>query len=127
MPTILDLCEIGAASGIDGMSLVPVLSGGEAGKLAALSERLDFGSEKKRYTHIQDENENFMLRSGDYKYVIHRSKDKSVQMLFDIQKDPREYINLYGLPEYGHIAEQLRGVLRMRLAESGYNFVPLTK
>ena len=123
MPTILDMCGIGPAADIDGQSLAPVMKGGGLLKTTAISERLDFGSEKKRFSHVCDENENFMLRGERYKYVIHRNKNEDCQMLFDLDNDPREYVDLYGLPEYREIADEMRETLRILLAESNYKFI----
>ena len=54
----------------------------------------------------------YMLRRGDYKYVAHPNGEGE---LYDLQKDPGETANLFGLPDYGGIGdimEDLRGKLK---------------
>jgi len=121
MPTILELCGLEIPADIDGVSLVPILNGGEISKTVALCERLEFEpGEAKRYPHSGDKNEHFMLRDECYKYVIHRYPGHDTRLLYDLEKDPREYENLCGLPEYEKIVAQMHEKLRLRLAETGY-------
>ena len=120
MPTILELCGFKSPANIDGVSAAPVFSGGESKKNTALCERLRFGSGDKRAAHTSDENYNFMLRTGRYKYVIHHNNGNTAQLLFDLESDPGEYTNLIGLHEHKETEREMRSLLRVRLAESGY-------
>jgi arylsulfatase A-like enzyme len=121
MPTILDLCGIKTQTleNIDGVSLVPVLSGGESSKDTALCERLGFGPGNKRYPHTNDKNYNFMLRGGRFKYVVHHNEREHIELLFDLENDPNEYENLICQTEYKGTAGAMREKLRLHLQNSG--------
>jgi len=81
MPTMLDLS--GASENIDkpldGVSLVPVLKGGEL-----VSDRSLFWATKGRWA----------VRSGDWKLLVGQSPIQKVAHLFNLKSDPGEQTNL---------------------------------
>jgi len=120
MPTVLELCGVDKPGNIDGTSLVPVLLGGASDKAEAVCERLRFGPGNVRYPHIKDDNYDFMLRAGQYKYVIHHNGNEDIRLLLDLENDPKEYNNLYSREGYKEITAEMHELLRKRLAGSGY-------
>ena len=121
MPTLLELCGIVPPDGIDGESLVPVLSGQEAEKQVAVCERLRPAPGNRRIRRTGDSDFNFMFRQGRYKYVLHHEKDRQARLLFDLEADPAEDHNLIGEPDAAALASDLHRALQQRLAQSGYH------
>jgi len=120
MPTVLDVCGLQTPGDIDGASLANVLSGGESTKDTALSERLHHTPGNTRHRRESDSNYNFMLRAGAYKYVVHRNGSEDLRLLFDLERDPNEYVNLCVRGGHEDKAAEMHALLRQRLSESGY-------
>ncbi|MCL2832270.1 MAG: sulfatase-like hydrolase/transferase [Treponema sp.] len=120
MPTILELCGQKIPAGIDGESLVPALEGSRLKKDTAICERLNFDADHKRRPHTNDKNHNFMLRAGDLKYIIHFNEREDIRILYDLKKDPNEYVNVYADPRYSSEAAGIHEMLVKRLAKSGF-------
>jgi choline-sulfatase len=123
MPTILQICGFEAPNEIDGVSLIPTLTGGVSTKDVALCERLFWTPGHKRIPQTRNERELFMVRHEQYKYVFHRDRDRFGQLLFDLQNDPHEYTNLHGTSGFEEVSAAMHERLRARLAETGYELV----
>ena len=97
-PTVLDLLHIAPSEGVEGQSLVPLMTGDtDALELPAYSEAVyplyHFGWSDLR-----------SLRMGNYKYI-----DAPRPELYDISADPREVDNILG--EHPDIAQELQALL----------------
>ncbi|MEM1295012.1 MAG: sulfatase [Verrucomicrobiota bacterium] len=107
-PTITELAGLPAEPGAQGMSLVPLLKDPSA-------ERPE-----KPDALIQIPAGNG-LRRGKWAYMWYPAKKKSpaAAMLFDMEKDPGQFTNLAGLPEYEKTAKKLHSRLMKRVGSSG--------
>ena len=56
-----------------------------------------------------------MVRQGNYKYCPH--SDEQAAMLFDLEQDPTESVNLAGDQRYADVQRTLAGVLAQRIAK----------
>ncbi|MFC1737128.1 sulfatase-like hydrolase/transferase [Candidatus Hydrogenedentota bacterium] len=96
MPTLLELAGAPVPPGVQGKSLVPVLSGGaEEVNDAVYSE---IGPDENRKVN--------MVRMGDYKYVYY-TKD-ATEELFDLENDPHEFTNLARKKEHKDALDKMR-------------------
>lgn len=55
------------------------------------------------------------IRHGQYKYCPHI--DEQAAMLFDLEQDPTESVNLAGDPRYAEVKQNLSGMLAQRVAK----------
>lgn len=83
VPTVLDLLDAPAAAGVDGTSLVPLMTG------AVKDTKLEAYSESLHPRHHFGWSGLHALRSGRYKYI-----EAPRPELYDIEKDPGETDNL---------------------------------
>ena len=120
MPTILELCGAACPAGLDGESLVTALLGKDAQKQLAICERLVPAPGNRRIRRDHDRWSSFMLRYGNYKYVIHHKKEMKARLMYDLENDPHEYRNLIGQPESMAVETSLQEILQQRLATCGY-------
>jgi len=94
-------CELGGGEvpeGIEGHSLVPLLEGKPdpyADDRVAICESHGQGVQAAC----------FAIRRGDFKYIY---VNREAPQLYDISKDPGEWNNLAGRPEYAEIERELR-------------------
>ena len=89
-PTILDLLSIPIPEELDGLSVVPLLSGGESAPRTAVAENMLFAEECTA------------IRTPGYKYIRWQDGREEV---YDLRTDPQERINLVALSE---VLEPLR-------------------
>lgn|GEM_PF-5906707 len=63
----------------------------------------------------------FGLRKGKWAYMWYpkRKKDPEAAMLFDMEKDPKQFINLTNDPEHAGIVGKLHERLQVRIAMAG--------
>jgi N-acetylglucosamine-6-sulfatase len=102
-PTLLDIAGAEIPSQMDGLSLVPVFQNPDA------HLRDSFLLEFWRY-YPENTPSYVGLRTDRYKYIeFERGRQP---WLFDVQKDPKELNNLYGLPEAETILPQLKALLK---------------
>ena len=99
MPTVLDLLGLHAPEGIEGRSVVPLMTGsvrelGLAAYAEAVYPRYHFGWSELR-----------SLTSGRFKFI-----DAPRPELYDLEADPRETHNLYG--ERQALADRMAAVLQ---------------
>jgi len=101
-PTILDMAGIAVPSGMDGMSIAPILKNPDASwRKAWLYEYF------KDYPYQVPEM--FAVRTDRHKYIEYQGRKKAE--LFDIAKDPREMQNLMNTPEGERIQPGLKKML----------------
>jgi len=108
MPTVLDLLGAPAASGISGVSLVPLLAGTKT-ELA-----LDAYSEAMYPLHHYGWSDLHALRSGRYKVI-----DAPRPELYDVERDPNETTNLFA--ERQPLGERM--IAGLRTLEGGFRKV----
>jgi arylsulfatase A-like enzyme len=120
-PTLIDLCGISDSTmrnqnghPLDGHSLRPFLAnpanGSWDGPEVALS-CIDAGIPIVRNEPGQIEDQQFTVRSRDWRYVLTRT---GAQELYDHRSDPHEWHNLAGDPGFNEIKEELKTeLLRM--------------
>lgn len=95
-PTLSDLCNLPAPTGIDGMDLVPVIKGESEGVRNAL------------YTAYR--NTARAVRTKEWKIIYY--PQRNFTQLFNLEKDPLEINNLATLPEYQAKKEELMSLLK---------------
>lgn len=119
MPTILDMCGVAHPPGLQGRSLLPLLTGKSAqGRDYVFSEYL-FGWEEA------------MIRTAEWKFIytkgqIERTdgyetawpKPGKIKRLYQVNRDPDELTNLAGRPEYQPILRELQQKLHERLVST---------
>jgi choline-sulfatase len=88
---------------VDGQSLRPLLSGRPEGSELDRSVFCAIGMGWP------------MVRRGAYKYFVHPQQRSPV--LFDLERDPGERVNLAGDPRYGRIEQELADGLTQRMAK----------
>jgi arylsulfatase A-like enzyme len=97
MPTLCDYAGAGIPSGTKGISLRPILEG--------------TGAANREYVAAEvSSNLGQMIRSARFKYVAY--KDDGSEMLFDMQADPGETINLARDPTHEAVLDQHRAMLQ---------------
>jgi len=109
-PTLTELCGLPRRAGLDGRSLVPLLGNPEA-----------------QWDHpaitTYDYNE-FSIRSDQWHY-IHYIDDS--EELYDLDRDPEEWTNLAGHPDYRAVRERLAAMMPRNpapVAETSYKLAP---
>lgn len=106
-PTILDLAGIPVPEEMDGLSLVPVLTGAEQ------DLRDDFFMEHAEVIHpFRPIPDSRGVRTRDWKYIHYINADPEVEELYHLSTDPDELNNLIHQPEYAEQAEKIRQLYR---------------
>jgi len=100
LPTILDVAGAKKQDRlpIDGESLMGLIEGSDKTERIVFSEMHSEGV----YSTC------FMVRKGKYKYIYIHGHDSQ---LFDLQKDPGEWHNLAGDPEYNDLQHRLKALV----------------
>jgi choline-sulfatase len=105
MPTLLELCTLAPPKEIEGHSLLGMMRGSAEAPHEALSEvRWHAGQDMRA------------LRTDKWKYIESRLPEKSVDLLFDIDADPREQHDL--LAEDAARTQGLRDLTGRRLVRA---------
>ena len=104
-PSLCDLSGVPAPSGLDGLSLAPVLAGTEKSRRAALCYA---------YRHFAR-----ALRTDRWRLMLHNSEGKRVTQLFDVTGDPWETKNLADDPAQAERVKEMTAQLQKLLAEAG--------
>lgn len=107
MPTLLDFAGVRAPHGVQGMSMAPILRGdGGAGREYALTEFTcyDWGLNVKTIT------------GRHYKLTYYAGE--TFGELYDRDRDPQEFTNLWDDPDYADVKEQLLRRLLDRVIET---------
>jgi arylsulfatase A-like enzyme/tetratricopeptide (TPR) repeat protein len=105
LPTVLDLLGVPAATGISGVSLVPLMTG------AKTELGLDVYSEAMYPLHHYGWSDLHALRSGRYKVI-----DAPRPELYDVDRDPKETTNLFA--DRRALGDRMIG--QLRTIESGF-------
>ncbi|MFT6864239.1 MAG: iduronate 2-sulfatase [Akkermansiaceae bacterium] len=107
-PTLVELAGLPAEPGAQGLSLVSLIKD-------PASERLS-----KTSSLIQVSN-GFGLRCGKWAYMWYPAKKKNPEaaMLYDMDVDPKQFVNLASNPEYASAQKQLHGQLMSRIEGAG--------
>lgn len=102
-PTFLDAAGLlDGSSGLDGASLGPTLSDPDA---TGPADRLVFSAISMGWP---------MVRRGPHKYI--RSRGWGAEVLFDVERDPDEVVNLTSLPEAAPVVAELSRAVDSQLA-----------
>ncbi len=117
VPTLLDYAELPCPDGLEGISLMPQITGVKphSGRTAAVAEWYD---EFRDYTVPGR-----MICDEDYKYICYLEPDS--EELYDMRNDRYEKTNLAGKPEYSPILEKYRSLLKHHLEKSDDPFFTL--
>lgn len=107
-PTFLDIAGVDVPEQMHGMSLLPLLEGEEESekdwRTSLYYHFYEFPGEHMVKRH-------YGVRTDRYK-LIHFYNDENFWELYDLQADPHEMRNVYGLPGYEDITETLREELK---------------
>ena len=110
-PTILDLAGVPVPDGCEGISLLPVLSGRDAGLRDCV-----FSAFQRSQDLDPDDSTQRMVRRGSLKLIETRMGDRTHRQLFDLADDPWETRNLADDPAYsGPLADLQRLLVRERV------------
>ncbi|MEN6301917.1 MAG: sulfatase/phosphatase domain-containing protein, partial [Armatimonadia bacterium] len=114
MPTVLELCGVGAPAGVQGQSLVPLLRDETAGgkDCVLLQERhapdlLARGLEPESVWQVA-------VRTKGWKLIHYVGAPYGE--LYDLRSDPGEFVNLWGEASYLGRRRELQALLAERLA-----------
>lgn len=106
VPTILELAGADVPEGLDGISLMPYLTGAQSESMRKYALTTYNGQQFGLYTHR-------MIRNEKYKFVWNLS---DVDELYDMENDPCELENLALREEYTDVLKQLRLDMYQELA-----------
>jgi len=111
LPTICDLAGVKPPAGLQGRSLLPLLSDKqdlEEWRKYVVTE-ISFGSWTDQY-HLDTFPRARMVRTDDYKYIVY-DKGNLKEQLIDMKNDPGEMHNLAIDPEYREVLDLHRAYL----------------
>lgn len=110
-PTFMDLAGLEVPEDMQGQSIIPLLKGEADGawRTALYYHYYEYPNEHGVKKH-------FGVRTDRYK-LIHFYEDIDTWELYDLQNDPNEMQNLYGLPEYEAVTTDLKNQLDVLQAE----------
>lgn len=119
-PTFLELTKTPAATMLDGVSFLPLLTGGT-------DERSrDFLYEYYWEPAFPHTPSTFALRTDQYKFIWYHGV-WDLNELYDLKADPMEQHNLIELPQYRSIVEEMRTRLFDRMEAAGAMQIPLRR
>lgn len=98
-PTLCDLAGLPKSAHLEGSSLVPLI------------HNPDRPWKKAAFTHYRD---GISMRTNRYRYTEWRDDEGNLyaRMLYDLQEDPEENMNIAGLPENTERVEKLHAMLK---------------
>lgn len=111
-PTVLDLAGIEPPRWMHGRSLKPLLTGQK------IEWRTDWLYEYFEFPGPHSVKKNRGVRTERYK-LIHYYEAPEEFELYDLETDPHERHNLYGLPEHAELTQRLKGRLAALRNETG--------
>ena len=106
-PTITELAGLPSEPGAQGLSLVTLLKD-------------PFSGRPEKTSALIQVNNGFGLRSGKWAYMWYpaKKKDPEAAMLYDMEKDPKQFTNLVKDPKYADRVEKLHRLLMSRIARA---------
>ena len=111
LPTLCDYLGLGAAGDFSGKSLMPLLDGLEAGRTGPVFIQYDGnGSSSNSSRAVVDRH---------YKLIVDFFKDELFIELYHLESDEQEMVNLAFEDEHRGTVEQLLGLLRRHMEETG--------
>lgn len=119
-PTLLELTDTETDLDMDGLSFLPVLSGGE---LAGDREFLYEYYWEAAFPHTPT---TFSLRGDRYKYIWYHGV-WDLNELYDLQADPQERYNLIEVPEYQDLRSEMRNRLFDKLEAMDAMQIPIRR
>ncbi|HOP12208.1 MAG TPA: sulfatase [Oscillospiraceae bacterium] len=119
LPTLLDFCDIPIPESAEGVSFADYIKGGKAPNIeAAVIESIQpFGE----WPRAKNGTEYRGIRTKRYTYVRDLN---GPWLLYDNEKDPYQFENLIGKPEYAPTEAHLDELLQKMLKDRGDEFLP---
>lgn len=113
-PTLAEACSLALPEGLEGLSLLPLLSNPtRPWKRAAFSQ---YARDKKKNRHTgHGDIMGYALRTERYRYVewrVWKSGDIVAKELYDHHRDPHEMKNLGSLPQHREVTDELGRLLK---------------
>ena len=112
-PTLLDMAGADIPGEMQGTSFAPLLKGEDSGEWRDAVYYHYY--EYPKWHQVQP---HYGIRTDRYK-LIHFYFDVDVWELYDLQEDPNEMTNLYGLPEHEALVAELKERLKLLQKEYG--------
>jgi arylsulfatase A-like enzyme len=103
MPTILELIGVAVPAGVQGRSLAKLVT----------TDSTDTGQE---YAYIEHAGSDLTLRSLKHRFTVYPGHDYGE--LYDVTKDPHEFVNLWDDTRYADLKAELTQKLLARLVET---------
>ena len=136
-PTLFDMLSREQLSGISGRSLLPYINGEKRPEEAfpyTFSVRISDNPNAEREV-LPEMAGHFMVRGKGFKYMVfgkidkrdHRYNTEPMDLLFDLNRDSGETINLANNPEYDPIKKEMNRVLHDWLEQTGWKGKPALK
>jgi len=114
LPTMCDYAGIGLGGDFEGMSLRPLIeTPGRPGREFLVTKLQSHSQDLSRKGH--------MLRTARYKYIVF-SHGRNREMLFDLEEDPGETVNLALHPSSKPNLEHHRSLLHAWIVRTGDHF-----
>jgi arylsulfatase A-like enzyme len=103
MPTLLELVGLAAPAGVQGHSLAKLVT----------TDATDTGQE---YAYIEHAGSDYTLRSLSHRFTVYPGHDYGE--LYDIEKDPHEFVNLWEDTRYADLKTELTQKLLARMVDT---------
>ena len=114
LPTLLDAADVDLPEGMDGRSLVPLLTGQEQIHRDAVFAEV----------HALGDGKILMCRDERYKYIYHWLSE-DIDELYDLQEDPGELNNLFESSEHQDLVVAMRRKILAWAESSHHPYYPL--
>lgn len=133
-PTVFEMMGREQLPGISGRSLLPYINGEKRPEEAfpyTFSVRISNNPNAEREV-LPEMAGHFMVRGKGFKYMVfgqiekpdHRYNTEPMDLLFDLDRDPGETVNLANNPEYHEIKKEMNHALQDWLEQTGWKGRP---
>ena len=112
LPTLLELAEVDQRPGIQGRSMLPLLSG----------EQNSF----RQHVFCDSSDMNITTYDGRWKYVLNWNP-RDIDELYDLGSDPGEMNNLANEPGFGQIVEEMQQRIFKWLDDTGHPYASVIR
>jgi len=112
LPTLLELAEVDQPPGIQGRSMLPLLSG----------EQNSF----RQHVFCDSSDMNITTYDGRWKYVLNWNP-RDIDELYDLGSDPGEMNNLANEPGFGQIVEEMQQRIFKWLDDTGHPYASVIR